>query len=548
MKKWSNSEIDILRKYYSKIDSTELDKMLPRWSHKEIYGKARSLNLTVKKNIVWAQSEIEILKKYYGKEDYDSLKIRLPGKTFKQISSKAAYLKLKSNSYWTTAEDETIRTYYQSETATELSKRLPGRSIQAIQGRTATLGLSKVDRSDWTIEEIDILKKYYPIEETIQVAKRLPNRSYSSIVGQARKYGIHKASIKKREVWSEAEIDILKKFYNVESIDDIQKRLPNRSKKHISAKASQIGLTANKFWSEDEDDYLKSNYGKQSAKEMSNVLIKRSPDAIRNRAVILGLTSLESDSTPQAMPVPEVMLSDEISNSECTKEIEIKQNRVSEKNKRKKKKKNRSKAKSNRGVIWTSDEDQIVEKFFFNEELNDLVSRIPNHTAKEIQKRAKQLGLNRNNPLKRWTSVDLDTLKTYYPIEGTAVFYRLKRFSINAIKAAAKNLKLKPNRITEPWDYEEDFLACKFYLEHLDDWNQKEIIDNLLDIFISNGYLNHKQKTLHMKLANCSYIHTGIGLEHASKQNIKVYDKLTRNNWFKKALKKIKRFFIKLFK
>ena len=51
--------------------------------------------------------------------------------------------------------------------------------------------------SGWTEKEIDILKRYYPIESATQVAQRLPNRERSAVLGKANRLGIIKTNRRK---------------------------------------------------------------------------------------------------------------------------------------------------------------------------------------------------------------------------------------------------------------------------------------------------------------------------------------------------------------
>ena len=145
--------------------------------------------------------------------------------------------------------------------------------------------------------------------------------------------------------------------------------------------------------------------------------------------------------------------------------------------------------------------------------------------------------------LRKLKAEDVEILEKYYPIEGTEVFNRLKKYTMNQIRKAVTTLGLKVNKIEEPWAVEEDYLACEFYLKHVNDWNTKESVEELHRIFISKGFLTHGKKTIHMKLANCAYIHTGYGLEHASEQNIKVYNKLTGGNLFTRFFRWLRRIF-----
>lgn len=569
MLKWTTQEVELLKNNYGKTSIDDLMLLLPRFNSKAIYQKAKSLGLVIKKNkSIWSNKQIEILKENYGKLPIEELqKTKLPDKSISQIYNYAFKIGLKKVNPWSKESIDILKEYYGKETIEQVAKRLPGRSHYDIRQKASRIGLT--NRGDWPEKEINILKEYYSVEG-IEVLSRLPGRSKSAVSHMAHKLGIKRNN---RIEWDEEKDEIIRKYYPKESAAEVAKKLSGISSALVVKRANELGIikrTKGAPWTQEEKDILIEFYGKIPMEELLKKLPNRSYNAITAQASLLNLTAKTEKSNNKIVDTKKRTTNE--GENELKEELILNKDEASEINEAeqdkstfdlqqdsneelleqqdlgrvKKKRKHRKKKTGNIlkvEEIWTEDEDNIIRSRYNKEDISLLLNKLLGHSVKSIRKRAKFLGVDNNKKIINWSDEDIKILKDYYPIEGTAVVYRLKNHSLNSIKAVVKILSIKLERINEPWEFKEDLLACKFYLEHVDNWSKKETVYELLDIFISNGYLKHKQKTLHMKLANCSYIHTGIGLEHASKQNIKAYDNLTGNNWFKRLIKKIKKIF-----
>ena len=71
------------------------------------------------------------------------------------------------------------------------------------------------------------------------------------------------------------------------------------------------------------------------------------------------------------------------------------------------------------------------------------------------------------------------------------------------------------------WEFEEDFIVCKFYLSHVDSWKQH--IDEVLAELNIRGFTRDKNK-VQMRISNFEYLHTGHGLCHPAKQSRRILD------------------------
>ena len=67
-KKWTQDEIEILKKYYWDLGPLGLTKMIPNHPHCSIVAKGRKLGLNSKDKVFWTDEEVEIMKQYYTTE------------------------------------------------------------------------------------------------------------------------------------------------------------------------------------------------------------------------------------------------------------------------------------------------------------------------------------------------------------------------------------------------------------------------------------------------------------------------------------------------
>lgn len=73
------------------------------------------------------------------------------------------------------------------------------------------------------------------------------------------------------------------------------------------------------------------------------------------------------------------------------------------------------------------------------------------------------------------------------------------------------------------WLEKEDEIVVKFYLNHVNDWQNH--MDEIMNEFRSSGLTDHNEGSIRMRIQNVSYIHTGVGLCHPASQTIRIYNK-----------------------
>ena len=76
------------------------------------------------------------------------------------------------------------------------------------------------------------------------------------------------------------------------------------------------------------------------------------------------------------------------------------------------------------------------------------------------------------------------------------------------------------------WSYKEDYIVCKFYLNHVDDW--KENLDCLMMELIENGFEHRVKESARMRVQNYESLHTGKGLSNAAQQSRDIYSAMIR--------------------
>ena len=77
------------------------------------------------------------------------------------------------------------------------------------------------------------------------------------------------------------------------------------------------------------------------------------------------------------------------------------------------------------------------------------------------------------------------------------------------------------------WAFEEDFIVCTFYLEHVDDWQQH--LDELMEQLAERGY-NRDKASARMRIQNFQYLKTAgkHGLKNGTKQSERIYEVFER--------------------
>ena len=112
--KWTQDEIEILKKYYWDLGPLALTKMIPNHPKCSIIAKGRKLGLNSKDGVLWTNEEVEILKQYYPTEGTKVCN-RLPNRSKTKVKHKAQLLGIKYDqtiTEWDITEDEIIYNFF----------------------------------------------------------------------------------------------------------------------------------------------------------------------------------------------------------------------------------------------------------------------------------------------------------------------------------------------------------------------------------------------------------------------------------------------------
>ncbi len=94
--RWTEEELQVLSKLYSKLSINDLKKVFPSRSNPSIKAQAYKLGLTNETpNYYWSKSEEDILKENYSKKSVKEIQKIIPRHTVSAILNKAFVLDLK---------------------------------------------------------------------------------------------------------------------------------------------------------------------------------------------------------------------------------------------------------------------------------------------------------------------------------------------------------------------------------------------------------------------------------------------------------------------
>jgi hypothetical protein len=241
--KWAPEEEKFLKDNYGKISMTELFKMIPNHSKPSIQAKAAKLGVRVRNK--WTQEDKDILKQNYGKIPMPELYKMLPKYTDKVIRSMASNLKVSTfeQNKWTVEEDEFLKRNYRKIGMQKLYKSLPNHTKSSIRSRAHKKGLTRkhMPSRKWTEDDIQILKDNYETMSVNELSELL-NRTLNSIRVKLYKLRLKFATPRKTEnhIYTDPEIEIIKKYYGRISVDGLAEMIPNHSKDSIRMAARYI--------------------------------------------------------------------------------------------------------------------------------------------------------------------------------------------------------------------------------------------------------------------------------------------------------------------
>lgn len=292
VKRFSKEDDNFLRENFQTMKAKDLATYLGM-NVNSVTSRLRRLGLKKQTNTKWSEEELQIVKENYD-HGVNYILTLLPNRTKAMVKNAVKSMGLHNGKlkFWTKEELETLKKYYFEEGKHGVSKRL-GKSPMACEQKAAQLNLRyKGNGLDpWTQEADNIVKQYYPTEGSDGVYKRLASLGMSMTKSRIRDRATKVLGVKGPQVWTQEELDILRKFYPTEGVDGISKML-KKSKLQIKNKAFNLKLkyarVHNREWTKEEDDIIIKNYSFGGVDRCAD-LLDRSREAIVSRAKILNV-------------------------------------------------------------------------------------------------------------------------------------------------------------------------------------------------------------------------------------------------------------------
>lgn len=90
--------------------------------------------------------------------------------------------------------------------------------------------------------------------------------------------------------WTEAELDVVRRYYRTEPVAAVAARLPGRTVDAVRHAAKRVGVKSARTWTPEDDAALRAGWGVERTADLSRRL-GRGPTALKQRAVRLGLAA-----------------------------------------------------------------------------------------------------------------------------------------------------------------------------------------------------------------------------------------------------------------
>lgn len=360
---------------------------------------------------VWTDEQIEIVKQNYSTMPQNHLLALLPDKTWNAVKYQAQLQGLKREKWdrpsqdWTQEQLDCLKQYYPIETEEWLCSKI-GKDWGTIQNKASYLALKRIRKDAWTKEEkeklLELREEGYKLEE---LESEL-GRTQQAIQRQLRLFGATKRDIPRKnqkfgyKLWNEEANVLLKQYYVDEKklIEEIS-AIMNRSVASIRNQLNKlkIGRLESSTWTSEEDEYLKEYYPKSPQQQIEQH-IGRAWSAIQKRATsVLKLSRRGVVKKGQWTEEEQQLLIKFCREKASPEEIqEVLPNRswqsIYAQATRRLKHLNLELSKPR---VWTSKEEELLEKHYHNLEMVKLLKKLPRHNVNGIYARANQLGLER---------------------------------------------------------------------------------------------------------------------------------------------------------
>lgn len=310
----------------------------------------------------------------------------------------------------------------------------------------------------WTQKEIRRLKRLYPMNHNKDIAKMF-DRTTISILGKAKKLGLQKdwdggyrvpPSSQNENLWTQKDINILRKMYLNSSNDEIAKKL-NRSCQAVQTKVKKLGLfqefkqqglfrntkNGKGLWADEEIDTLKKLHLAKTAAQIAEKL-GRTSKAVGIMARRLGLSTTRSMANAWTVE-DDAFLEKHIAKwplEKIAKKLERTPCAVQRRAWQKHFLRNCPNQQHTQQQIWTKQDIKKLE-YWLLKYSNDEIAEKLGRSRESVIAKMKRLGLKRSS---FWTRKNIAILKKYFPFETNVKV--AKRLGKNPASIRFKAIKL----------------------------------------------------------------------------------------------------------
>ena len=295
---WTDKEREDL--YHADGDPAFAKKLIPYRSKLSIIQEMVRLNicdLSYCPNF-WTEEETNILREHAGENPLDIMRM-VPRHSKTAVINKMQKLGLeyqKNNPklpvVWTEEEEQFLLENYGKVSIQKMASQF-GKSVGTIAKKAKELGLHMRRKNSWTEAELEILRENCSKEKLAKVHELLPGRTPGACFMKAKQLGIAPKT-SPSSPWTKEEVDLLAQMNN-DNIDEIVEKIPNHSKAACIARAKKLGFLkpreyrTSTGWSPEELDVLKKHYEKKGAIGVAEMLPKKTPIVVFHKAQELGL-------------------------------------------------------------------------------------------------------------------------------------------------------------------------------------------------------------------------------------------------------------------
>lgn len=188
-KTYSKEDLEFLKEHYPKGNWNEILKRFPNTSKQSIqcFASKNGIKADYFLSNRWSEYEIDLLKKYYPIGEIKRLVDLLPNRSYESITTKALKLGLKSREFWTNEEDSIMREFYPIKSMEEMCDLLPNRTRNAIISHATNMRLRNV--TQYSKEEDEFIFNNWKEMSDKELGKKL-NRNPHAIQAKRLRHGL----------------------------------------------------------------------------------------------------------------------------------------------------------------------------------------------------------------------------------------------------------------------------------------------------------------------------------------------------------------------